>query len=202
MCVDLFIKLKRVTLVWDFYVRCVFFIPWSNFFELNSIVVLSGLIFKSCEMLRFSEQSGAKKGTQRHNSDLKRMKWRENGHSCAVGSFIICTDHQILLGRSNQGEWGRQGMWHAWERGETCRRFWWESPKEGDHLKDRGVDGRVGWEWILGQLTGRGLWSGFTWLRIGTVGGLLWMRWWTFGFWCQGVRDTVYFAYRRTIGLS
>jgi hypothetical protein len=22
-----------------------------------------------------------------------------------------------------------------------------------------------------------GVWSGFTWLRIGTVGGLLWMRW-------------------------
>jgi hypothetical protein len=34
---------------------------------------------------------------------------------------------------------------------------------------------------------GWGGWSGFTWLRIGTVGGLLWMRWWTFGFWCHGV---------------
>jgi hypothetical protein len=32
-----------------------------------------------------------------------------------------------------------------------------------------------------------GVWSGFTWLRIGTVGGLLWMRWWTFGFWRHGV---------------
>jgi hypothetical protein len=21
-------------------------------------------------------------------------------------------------------------MWHAWERGETCTGFWWESPKE------------------------------------------------------------------------
>jgi hypothetical protein len=28
-----------------------------------------------------------------------------------------------------------------------------------------------------------GVCSGFTWLRIGTVGRLLWMRWWTFGFW-------------------
>jgi hypothetical protein len=25
-------------------------------------------------------------------------------------------------------------------------------------------------------------WSGFNWFRIGTGGGLLWMRWWTFGF--------------------
>jgi hypothetical protein len=34
---------------------------------------------------------------------------------------------------------------------------------------------------------GWGVWSGFTWLRIGIVGGLLWMRWWTFGFWGHGV---------------
>jgi hypothetical protein len=32
-----------------------------------------------------------------------------------------------------------------------------------------------------------GVWSGFTWLRIGTVGGLLWMRWRTFGFWLHGI---------------
>jgi hypothetical protein len=37
---------------------------------------------------------------------------------------------------------------------------------------------------------GWGVRSGFTWLRIGTVGGLLWMRWWTFGFWRHGVSYT------------
>jgi hypothetical protein len=45
-------------------------------------------------------------------------------------------------------------MWHAWERGEKCRRFWWESVKERDHLKNLGIDGRVGLEWILGRLVG------------------------------------------------
>jgi hypothetical protein len=35
-------------------------------------------------------------------------------------------------------------MWHAWERGETCRGFWWESLKEEDHLEGQGVDG--GWD--------------------------------------------------------
>jgi hypothetical protein len=30
----------------------------------------------------------------------------------------------------------------------------------------------MGSKWILGRLVG-GVWSGFTWLRIGTVGGLL-----------------------------
>jgi hypothetical protein len=51
-------------------------------------------------------------------------------------------------------------------------RFRWESPKQKDHLEDRDVDGRMGLEWTLGRLAER-VWSGFTWLRIGTVGGLL-----------------------------
>jgi hypothetical protein len=28
----------------------------------------------------------------------------ETGERCTTGSFIICTHHQISLGRSNQGE--------------------------------------------------------------------------------------------------
>jgi hypothetical protein len=32
-----------------------------------------------------------------------------------------------------------------------------------------------------------GVWIGFTWLRIGIVGGLLWMRWRTFVFWLHAV---------------
>jgi hypothetical protein len=43
---------------------------------------------------------------------------------------------------------------------------------ERDHLKDQGVDGRVGSKWALERLAG-GVWCGFTWLRIGIVGGLL-----------------------------
>jgi hypothetical protein len=36
---------------------------------------------------------------------------------------------------------------------------------------------RIGW----------GVWSRFTWLRIGTDGGISWTQWWTFGFWRHGV---------------
>jgi hypothetical protein len=41
------------------------------------------------------------------------------------------------------------------------------------HLKDQGVDGRMGSKWTLGRSVGGGVWSGFIWLRIATVGGLL-----------------------------
>jgi hypothetical protein len=47
---------------------------------------------------------------------------------------------------------------------EKCRRFWWESPKEKDHLEDQGVGGKMGSEWIFG--------IGFDWLKTGTAGGL------------------------------
>jgi hypothetical protein len=58
-------------------------------------------------------------------------------------------------------------MWHAWEGIETSTGFWCESPKE----KDQGVDWRMGSKWTLGRLTGEVWWSGFPWLRIGTIGG-------------------------------
>jgi hypothetical protein len=45
-----------------------------------------------------------------------------------------------------------------------------ESPKERDHSENLGVDGRMGSEWIIGRLAW-GLWSVFSWLRIGTVAG-------------------------------
>jgi hypothetical protein len=38
--------------------------------------------------------------------------------------------------------------------------------------KDQVVGGRMGSKWTLGRLVG-GVWSAFTWLGIGIVGGLL-----------------------------
>jgi hypothetical protein len=63
---------------------------------------------------------------------------------------------------------------HVARMGEDkkCTMFWWESPKERDHLEDQGVDWKMGSEWILGRLAW-GVWIGFDWLRTGTGGGLL-----------------------------
>jgi hypothetical protein len=46
------------------------------------------------------------------------------------------------------------------------------SLKGGDHWEDLGVDGRITLRWILGKY-GLGMWIGFIWLGIGTVGELM-----------------------------
>jgi hypothetical protein len=43
-------------------------------------------------------------------------------------------------------------MWNVWGRRDKCTRFWWESPKEIDHLEDQGVGGNLGSEWNLWRL--------------------------------------------------
>jgi hypothetical protein len=53
---------------------------------------------------------------------------------------------------------------------EVHTEFWWGDLREGDHLGDPGVDGRIILKWILKW---DGAWAGLSWLRIGTGGGLL-----------------------------
>jgi hypothetical protein len=142
----------------------------------------------STDIMKSIDWGCLRTGFREEYLDLRGMRWRENEGTYTMRNFIICTHPQISLGRSSQGEWGGRGMWHTWGRREKCTRFWWDSTKERDHWEDQGVGGKMGREWFLRRLAwGGGVWIGFDCLRTGTGGGLLWVRWWTFGFLRHGV---------------
>jgi len=50
--------------------------------------------------------------------------------------------------------------------------FWWGNLRERDYFGDPGVDGRIISRWIFRKWD-VGVWTGSSWLRIGTVGGHL-----------------------------
>jgi hypothetical protein len=54
----------------------------------------------------------------------------------------------------------------------VCEKFWLENLKGRDHLQDLGVDENIILERILGKWGGK-VCTGFIWLRLGTIGGLL-----------------------------
>jgi hypothetical protein len=55
------------------------------------------------------------------------------------------------------------------ERTESCIGVWWGNLRERDHVGDPGVDGQI----IISRIFmkwGLGLWTGSSWLRIGSGG--------------------------------
>ena len=55
------------------------------------------------------------------------------------------------------------------ERGEAYTVFWWGTLREKDHLGHPGIDGRIILRWIFTKQD-VGVWTGSSWLRIGTAG--------------------------------
>jgi len=103
------------------------------------------------------------------NLDLKGRKMN-CGENCIMMNFIACILQWILLG---WGEWGREG------RGVYSVSV--GKPEGKRPLERRRLMWGITLRWTLGRYGSMGR-TGFGWLRIESSGGLLWTRWWTFGF--------------------
>jgi len=79
-------------------------------------------------------------------------------------SFLTqyCSDDKI-----EKNEMGGECSAYGGRR-EAYTEFWWGKLREGEHLGDPGVDGRV----IFGKWDVE-VWTRSSWVRIGTVGGHL-----------------------------
>jgi hypothetical protein len=105
--------------------------------------------------------------------DDVKSEWRKL-HNKELND-LYCTPNIVRVLKSNKSEMG-----------ETCsangedywriKGFWWGNVRERDHLGDPGLDGRIILRWNFRKWYGEGVWTGSSWLRIGTVGGHLRMR--------------------------
>jgi hypothetical protein len=60
----------------------------------------------------------------------------------------------------------------VWGKGEAYKEYWWGNLKERDHFGDPGIDGRKMLRWIFRKWDVE-VWTGSSWLRIGTGGSRL-----------------------------
>jgi hypothetical protein len=58
-------------------------------------------------------------------------------------------------------------MWYVWRTGDEHTVFWWGDPRNGDHLEDLGMGGRIILKWIFKKWGGEA-WAGLICLRLGT----------------------------------
>jgi hypothetical protein len=94
------------------------------------------------------------------------------GENYIMRCLIFCTHHPILLGdKIEKSEMGGPCSTYG-GRGEAYTGFWWGKLRERDQLGDSGVDGRIIIRWIFRKWD-VGVWTGSSWLKIGTGGGNL-----------------------------
>jgi len=94
-------------------------------------------------------------------------KWRKL-HSEELND-LYCSPNIVRVIQSRRIRW--VGHVACMGKGEVYTGFWWGNLRERDHWGDPGADGRI-LRWIFRKWD-VGVWTGSSWLRIGTGGGHL-----------------------------
>jgi hypothetical protein len=81
--------------------------------------------------------------------------------------------NNVRVVKSRRMRWA--GHMERMGRIEVCTGCWWESLRERGHWGDQDVDERIILRWIFRKLE-EVVETGWSWLRIGTGGGHLWVR--------------------------
>jgi hypothetical protein len=80
---------------------------------------------------------------------------------------LYCSSNIVQVIKSKRMRW--VGHVSARVRREVYTGLWWGNLRKRDHLGDPRIDGRLILRWIFRKWN-VGVWTGFSWLRIGTGG--------------------------------
>jgi hypothetical protein len=86
---------------------------------------------------------------------------------------LSCRPNTVRVMKSRRIRW--VGRIACMDREEVYKGFWWVNLGESDYLEDPRVDGRIILRWIFRKWD-VGVWTGSSWLRIGTGDGHVCMR--------------------------
>jgi hypothetical protein len=93
----------------------------------------------------------------------------DHGENCVMMNFSLYSPNIVRVIKSRIMRWA--GHVARMGRGEVFTGFRLGGPKVRDHWEDLGVGGRITLRWTLGRYGSMGR-TGFSWLGIGSSGGL------------------------------